>query len=611
MGAEGIHRPRLDDEDLLEGWKAIADHLNKTERTVQRWEKGKALPVRRLKAGSPEEQGRVFAYKKELDAWWKEVLSTSDASADLAPDPEIAPPEPADLSRVEKQLTRYRNERLSRRRLFVRIALAVATVLIVLGLLFIQNLRSGPSHARVTLAVRPLKNLGSDSSWEFVAAGLTEEMVTRLGQLHPQQMGVVPLTPEYATAPPERLAKDINADYILEGSVRKIDDRVAITAQLVQVTNQSVVWGQSYERDVKDLLRVQDEVADAITGEVLKNLPHASPPAREVNRQAYLAYLEGRYFWNKRTTESLNRALALFQKSIAIDPSYAPSYAGLASCYALLGSAPYTALSPTLAFPQAESAARKALELDSTLAEAHVSLGYSEMVYEWNLPEARKEFALALQLHPDYATGHQFYAYYLTAIGDLNAAITERKRALDLDPVNPLLSSALGEAFYQNREFDRAIQQNSRSLELDPRNAIALVNIGRAYEMKGMHPQARNAFGKVLAVAPDDPAILALVGHEYALSGDKQKALQTISHLQQLAAHTYVPAIYVALVYTGLHDLDHAFEWLDKATQERCEYLIYLPSEPLADPLRNDPRFSQLMKHLGLKPMNLARLSSN
>jgi TolB-like protein/Flp pilus assembly protein TadD len=611
MGVEGIHRPGLDDEELLEGWKAIADHLNKTERTVQRWEKGKALPVRRLKAGSPDEQGRVFAYKKELDAWWKEVLSAPDAGADLALDQESPPPQPADLSPVEKQLTRYRDERLTRRRLFVWIALALATVLIVLGLWFMSNLRSGPSRVRITLAVRPFKNLGSDSSWEFVAAGLTEEMVTRLGQLHPQQMGVVPLSLGYATAPLERLAIDIHADYVLEGSVRKIGDRTAITAQLLQVKNQSVVWAQSYERDVKDLLRVQDEVADAITGEVLNNLPHSSPPAREVNRQAYLSYLEGRYFWNKRTTESLNRALALFQQSIAIDPSYAPSYAGLADCYELLGSAPYTALAPTLAFPQAEAAARKALELDSTLAGAHLSLGYSEMVYEWNLPEARKEFALALQLHPDYATGHQFYAYYLTAIGDLNAAITERQRALELDPVNPLLSSALGEAFYQNRQFDRAIEQNSRSLQLDPSYAIALVNIGRAYEMKGMHPRARDAFQKVLAVVPDDPAILALMGHDYAVSGDKQKALQTISHLQQLAARTYVPTIYVALVYTGLHDLDHAFEWLDKAAKERCEYLIYLPSEPLADPLRSDPRFPQLLKHLGLKPMNLARLSSN
>jgi TolB-like protein/Tfp pilus assembly protein PilF len=609
MVAGDMQQPGLDEEDLLEGWKAIADHLNKTERTVQRWEKSKALPVRRLKAGSPEEQGRVFAYKTELDAWWNEMLARPDVNVDPLSDAEVLPAKPIVFTDLQDQHTPSPKPRPTYREILLWLALLVAIVLFA-RLLVLRNLGTAP-RPRVTLAVRPFKTLGDDSSWQFVAAGLTEEMVTRLGQRHPQQMGVVRLTPGYADAPPERLAKDISADYIFEGSVRKIGDRVAITAQLIQVANQSVVWAQSYERDVKDLLRVQDEVADAITGELLKNLPHASPPAREVNRQAYLAYLEGRYFWNKRTTESLTRALALFQQSVAIDPSYAPSYAGLADCYELLGSAPYTTLAPTLAFPQAEAAAKKALELDSTLAEAHVSLGYSEMVYEWNLPEARKEFALALQLQPDYATGHQFYAYYLTAIGDLNAAITERKRALELDPVNPLLSSALGEAFYQNREFDRAIQQNSRSLELDPSYAVALVNIGRAYEMKGMHLQARGAFGKVLAVAPDDPAILALVGHEYALSGDKQKALQTISRLQQLSAHTYVPTIYVALVYTGLHDLNHAFEWLDKASKERCEYLVYLPSEPLADPLRNDPRFPQLLKQLGLKPMTVARLSSN
>jgi TolB-like protein/Flp pilus assembly protein TadD len=609
MVAGDMQQPGLDEEGLLEGWKAIADHLNKTERTVQRWEKNKSLPVRRLKAGSPEEQGRVFAYKTELDAWWKEMLTRPDVIVDLPPDPEVLPLKPTTSTHPQNRPTPSPKPRPTRNELILWLALAVAVILVT-RLLTLRNLGS-TSRPRVTLAVRPFKNLGDDSSSQFVAAGLTEEMVTRLGQRHPQQMGVVRLTPGYADAPPERLAKDINANYILEGSVRKIGDRAAIAAQLIQVTNQSVVWAQSYERDVKDLLRVQDEVVDAITGEVLKNLPHTSPPAREVNRQAYIAYLEGRYFWNKRTTESLTHALALFQQSIAIDPTYAPSYAGLADCYELLGSAPYTALAPTLAFPQAEAAAKKALELDTTLAEAHVSLGYSEMVYEWNLPEARKEFALALQLQPDYATGHQFYAYYLTAIGDLKAAIIERKRALELDPVNPLLSSALGEAFYQNREFDRAIQQNSRSLQLDPSYAIALVNIGRAYEMKGMHLQARSAFGKVLAIAPDDPAILALVGHEYALSGDKQKALQTISHLQQLSAHSYVPTIYVALVYTGLHDLDHAFEWLDKASKERCEYLVYLPSEPLADPLRNDPRFPQLLKQLGLKPTTLARLTSS
>jgi len=612
MSTEGVQQPGLEDEDLLEGWKAIADHLNKTERTVQRWEKAKALPVRRLKSGSSEDQGRVFAYKTELDAWWQEMLTRPD---ELTPEPDRPPGHSPQLGPLPEPLPTRPWHSSS-----FWVAITLAVILGVVTLLRMpdpaQNLRPQPSRSRVTLAVRQFRNLNDTSSndtssQDFVAAGLTEEMVTHLGQLHPQQMSVIRLTPGYAAATLDRLAKDIRADYVLEGSIRQIANRMTISAQLVQVSSQTVVWGHSYERDVKELLRVQEEVAAAITGEVLNNLPHTAPAAREVNREAYLAYLEGRYFWNKRTTESLTRALDLFQHSVTIDPTYAPSYAGLADCYELLGSAPYTALPPNQAFPKAETAAKKALELDSTLAEAHVSLGYSKLVYEWNLSEAEKELARALQLRPDYATGHQFYAYYLTAIGELNAAITERKRALELDPVNPLLSSALGEAFYQNREFDRAIQQNSRSLELDPSYAIALVNIGRAYEMKGMHPQARNAFQKVLAVAPDDPAILALMGHEYALSGDQQKAQQTISRLQQLSAHTYVPTIYVALVYIGLHDLDHAFEWLDKASKERCEYLVYLPSEPLADPLRNDPRFPQLLKQLGLKPMTVARLTSN
>jgi len=603
MSTEGVQQPGLEDEDLLEGWKAIADHLNKTERTVQRWEKAKALPVRRLKSGSSEDQGRVFAYKTELDAWWQEMLTRPD---ELTPEPDRPPdhsPQPAPPPARPWHSSSF------------WVAIALAVILGVVTLLRMpdpaQNLRPQPSRSRVTLAVRQFRNLNDPSSHDtssqdFVAAGLTEEMVTHLGQLHPQQMSVIRLTPGYAAATLDRLAKDIRADYVLEGSIRQIANRMTISAQLVQVSSQTVVWGHSYERDVKELLRVQEEVAAAITGEVLNNLPHTAPAAREVNREAYLAYLEGRYFWNKRTTESLTRALDLFQHSVTIDPTYAPSYAGLADCYELLGSAPYTALPPNQAFPKAETAAKKALELDSTLAEAHVSLGYSKLVYEWNLSEAEKELARALQLRPDYATGHQFYAYYLTAIGNLGAAIAERKRALELDPVNPLLTSALGEAFYQNREFDRTIEQNSKSLQLDPSYAIALVNIGRAYEMKGMHPQARDAFEKVLAFAPDDPAVLALIGHEYALSGEKAKAAGTISKLQQLSTHKYVPAIYVALVYTGLHDLDHSFAWLDKAFNERSEYLVYLPTEPLADPLRGDPRFSQLLQRLGLKKIATA-----
>jgi len=589
------------DVALLEGWKAIADHLGKTERTVQRWEKTRNLPIRRLKSGSPDDQSRVFAYRHELDLWWQDQLARTDPSTNgdddshLTPIPPPEPPKPA----TENP---HRDKPSPSFSFWVAAALGV--VLLVIGiraLLHKISNKSQAASAKITLAVRPFKNLNGDPAEDFVGAGFTEEMVSRLGQLHPQAMAVVRLSPIYANATLDRLAKDLSADYVLEGSIRHVGDQVAIGAQLVQVNSQAVAWGQTFDRDIKDLLRVQVEVTDAIVAEVLNKLPHDSPVPREVNRKAYLDYLEGRYYWNRRTSESLTRALTLFQQSISEDPTYAPPYSGLADCYELLGSAPYTTMPPSQAFPKAEQAARKALALDESLAEAHVSLGYSEMVYEWNLPEAQKQFTRALELRPDYATGHQFYAYYLTVIGELDAAIAERKRALELAPVNPVLASALGEAYYQTRQFDQAIEQNSKALEWDPGNAINLVNIGRAFELKGMHQEARNAFGKILSVAPENPAVLALLGHEYAVSGERDKAKAIIVQLKQISTRTYVPSVYIALVYTGLHDSDNAFAWLEKAYAERCEYLVYLSTEPLADPLRGDPRFPKLLQRLGLK----------
>lgn len=602
MGSEGLQpRPELDPRrppDLLEGWKAVAEHLGKTERTVQRWEKSKGLPVRRLKAESPEDQPRVYAYRSELDAWWNQqtgledeaktdpltlVSGSTEAQAALGPD--------TGPGKLQKKLRR----------------LAVFAVPFLLGVLVAGSLiwplirdRFWPAKARVVLAVRPFKNLSGDPAQDFIAAGLTEEMVSRLGELHPQKMVVIRLTPVYAGAAPGRLGKDLRADYVLEGSVRRANDQIAITAQLLQVYSQAVVWGQSYSRDVTDLLRIQNEVAGAIAGEVLTKLPHDASSARQVNRDAYLLYLEGRYFWNRRTGESLRHAVTLFEQSIQIDPTYAPPYAGLADCYALLGSAPYTVLRPDEAFPKAEAAARRALKLDDTLAEAHVSLGYSYLVFERNFPQAESEFLKAIQLRPGYATAHQFYGYYLTVMGRVDDAIVERKKAVDLDPVNPLMTSALGEAYYHARKFDLTVAENSKSLELDPSYAVALVNIGRAYQQKGMHREAQETFQKILALSPDSGAVLALLGHEYGVSGNRPEAERILARLRELSTRRYVPAVYMALVYTGMGDKSQAFEWLEKAYAERCEYLVYLPTEPLADPLRGDPRFKRLLDQLGL-----------
>jgi TolB-like protein/Flp pilus assembly protein TadD len=623
--------------DRLDSWKEIAAYLNKEVRTVQRWEKSLGLPVRRIAQGK---QGTVFAYKLDLDAWWQEsqtkleneddppghgpisrsnvsgssvagskvdeanaagssVPSSSIARSNVVMLPSAAgrpeKDEPGNIAIVDGQPDLVR--RLTVLCLLIIVAAGVASVA---ARFWLQTPGGGP-RAKMVLAVRPFKNMSGDPGQDFVADGLTEEMITRLGQLHPEEMGVIRLSPAYASSTFDRIAKEVHANYVLEGGVRQSGKRVAITAQLIQVSDQTQVWGESYERDLQDVLSIQAEVASAIAGGVLNKLPHAHPLVRQVNREAYLAYLEGRYFWNKRTEEGFSKAITLFKRSIEIDPTYAPPYAGLADCYELLGSAPYSTLAPKEAFPQAEAAARKALELDPTLAEAHVPLGYSELVYEWNLPEARKEFDKALQLRPGYATAHQFYGYYLTAMGKLDEAIVERKKAVDLDPISPLLNSALAEAYYHARRFDVTIDESHKALELDPGYAIALVNIGRAYEQMGMHQQARDAFQTILAFAPNSPAILALMGHEYAVSGDMAHANQILARLTALSSKKYVPAVYFALVYIGLGRKDDAFRWLDKAYGERCEYLVYLSSEPLADPLRADPRFSGLLSRIGLR----------
>ncbi len=591
MAEERPSHPEVEESprgSRLETWGEIAAYLGREIRTVQRWEKSMGLPIRRLGSGT-DKQSRVYAFRHELDAWWQEheILGTaSDSSEDVsaAESATAVAPSPDPTATIQEDGTRAR-------RAVQWLMLVVGTVLLTIT---IPKLVDHFWPPRIVLAVQPFQNLGSKED-DFIAAGLTEEMITRLAQLHPNRMSVLPL------GVVSRNGASIHSTYILRGTIRRYESQVAVTAQLIQSSNQSVAWGNSYERDVKDLLRVQAEVADAIASEVLSKLPHTTAPAREVNREAYLAYLEGRYFWSRRTAEDIQKATALFAKSIRVDPTYAPAYAGLADCYELSASAPYTAVPPKEAFPKAEATARRALELDPSLAEAYVSLGYAELAYEWNAAAADREFRRALQLRPNYATAHQFYAYSLTAMGKLSEAIAERKKAVELDPINPLMASALGEAYYQARQFDQTIAQNQRALELDPTYAIALVNIGRAYQQKGMHPQAQAAFQKILSVVPHDPAVLALLGHEYAVSGRRADAQQIAAQLKNISTRRYVPALYFALISTGLGDKDDAFRWMDVAAEERAEYLVYLGSEPLADPLRSDPRFADLISRVGIQ----------
>ena len=586
--------------DRLDSWKEIAAYLKRDVRTVQRWEKAEKLPVRRH---LHEKQGSVYGFKSEIDAWSQgrqfpdEESNTEDGEYSVeieerlpdAPHLELEPSPRSRLSRL-----------LSDKLMWSVVILGVGAVGAVGAHLL------WPPHQNVVLAVLPFKNLGGIDE-EALVDGFTTETKTRLEQVQPEKMGVQLLTKKYAELPVDQVAAEFNSAYVLQGTAEIVAQKVAISARLSRVGTRSIksVWNDQYQGDLKDIQRIQMQVSAAIAKAVLSEIPDARP-AEQVNPEAYEAYQWGTFFLNKRTTRDLLKALDYFQKAIQVDPNYAPAYAGLASSYSLLGSAPYTQLPPKESYSKAEAAAQKALELDESLAEAHLCLGYSLLVYERNYDKARQEFERAIHLRPGFATAHDYYAYYLTAMGEMGRAIAERETARKLDPISPLLTTALGEAYYQNRQFDLAIQTAEKALELDPTYPVSMINLARAFEQAGMHKQALEIYQKMVKFAPEDPGVLSLMAHEYAVSGDSAAARKIEAQLEKMRGQRYVAALYIALIWTGLDDKDRAFQWLDQAYEEDCEYLVYLPTEPMADPLRSDLRFAHLLQRLGLADKHLS-----
>jgi eukaryotic-like serine/threonine-protein kinase len=477
--------------------------------------------------------------------------------------------------------------------------IAAAIFVVIVASVVIPRVSEFLWPSRTVLAIQPFKTLGGDLDSRRLAEIVREEVFTRLSEVHPLKLGVVELTTADSELSFEQVCESHEPTYILAGAVHRDGNQLAITDQLVSCKDQTGMLGDRHAMNPDGA--GTGAVVDNIVQKILAALPKDIQTAYQVNPKAYEAYLHGRFEWNLRTTQSLMQAISYFQEAIAYDASYAPSYAGLADCYALLGSAPNTALPPNEAFPKAKANALKALALDKDLAEAHVSLGYSALVYDWNYPEAEKEFRKAIELRPDYATAHQYYAYYLTTMGDIDQAIGERQRAVSIEPRSPVLNAALGEAYYEAHRFSDSIGWYQAALSIDPHYGLAIIQVGRNYEQMGMYPQAQQAYQSILAFAPHDPALLALLGHVYAVSGKTEAARDIISQLQQMSGSKYVPSLYVALIYIGLVEKDQAFAWLDKAYGERCDFLVYLPTDPMADPLRSDPRFAALLGRLGLK----------
>jgi TolB-like protein/DNA-binding winged helix-turn-helix (wHTH) protein/Tfp pilus assembly protein PilF len=473
--------------------------------------------------------------------------------------------------------------------------------------------RQGPttrSGGRLTLAVLPFDNLSGDAEQEYLSDGLTEEMITQLGRLEPDRLRVLARssTWKYKRADRDigRLRRELGADYVLEGSLRRAGERVRVSAQLVQVDDQSQVWAETYERDLGDALILQREVAEAVARTIAVTLTpdaHARlARARPVRSEAYQDYLRGRFFWNRRTEATLKQALGYFQKAIAADPGYAPAYSGLADSYLSLGASSIVGgLPPRQAMPEAKAAALKALQIDGALAEAHTSLAMVHLLYDWDLAACEKEFRRAIELDPNYTAAHHWYSHCLLPLGRIEESLAESERALELEPLQLTVGIHLGWHYLYARQYDQAIDQFRKTLELDPAFPNAQRYAAWGYLQKGMHPEAIAALRAALNSVGRNPQIEGELGHVLAVAGRRAEALAILEGLGDLSATRYVSPYSVALVHAGLGDRDQALAWLDKAYAERSDYMPYLKLEPMLDGLRSDHRFVALVGRVGLR----------
>jgi tetratricopeptide (TPR) repeat protein len=388
---------------------------------------------------------------------------------------------------------------------------------------------------------------------------------------------------------------------LLTGRLLQLDDRLVIRAELIDAANGWQLWGAQYNREPKDILALQQEMAQEISRNLSLKLTGAErrqlAKSHTENTEAYRFYLKGRYYLNKRLTETLRTAIEQFQQAIDADTDYALAYVGLADCYSLLSL--YSALTPKEAFPKAKAAALKALEIDDTLAEAYTSLGVIKVFYEWDWAGAEREFERALALNPGYADVHQRYGLYLVAMGRFREAAEEFKCAQELDPLSLITITMAGYPFYYGREYDRAVKQFRKALEMDPNFSMAHFRLALAYEQKGLYEKAIAEL-ETSKTLSDDRDVIAALSHVYALMGRREKAESALAELQDRASQTYVSSYNLAAIYTALGEKDLALEWLERACDERSYWLIYLGVDPLLDGLRDDIRFTNLMRRMGL-----------
>jgi TolB-like protein len=545
--------PGGDPTERLDSWKEIAAFLRRDVRTVQRWEKKESLPVHRH---LHDKLGSIYAYRNELTEWF----NTRHQAAGVT---------------VDKQ-----------------------------------------EAEKIKLAVLPFGNLSGAQEDNYFSDGLTEEMITQITRLQVPQLAVIArTTAEHYDSSSKSLAqmqKELGVSCVLEGKVRRGGNHVRITAQLIQLKDSTQVWAETYERDLSDVLSVQAEIAEAIARAInlalnLSERSRLSDLQREkanVQPAAYDAYLKARFSLHQMTPSAIGKSIEDFERSIQADPNYAPAHAGLASAYALLAIAPFDFLPPHEAMPKAEKAARKALELDSSFAEAHTALALVNHHYHWKWKEAEAGYLQAIELNPDHGDTHLWYSWMLLALGRSDAAFDEIEQTMSIvqetDPHRLVtVHTTRAAAYYFAREYQRAVDECQKAEQLDPKYFMLHFIAGRSYMRLKKHSEAIAHLQQARATG-EMPLMDAALGLAYSLDGKIAETMRLAEEFKAAAKKRYIPPTYFGMLFAGMGDRDKAMTWLEKAYQERADGLTWLNVEPMLDDVRSDPRFQELIRKIGL-----------
>jgi adenylate cyclase len=460
----------------------------------------------------------------------------------------------------------------------------------------------GPSHR---LAVLPLANISSGARDEYFVDGLTEELISTLSTIHGLRVIARTSAMHYKGTDKTiaQVANELAVGAVVEGSVRKSGRKLRIAVRLVDAATQEDLWSETYDRELKDVFAIQREIAQRIRRALRLRLARREGQGPKVGstavESAHDLYLQGRAQWNLRTEAGLRQATRLFEAAIERDRTFALAWCGVADAWAQLGWLEFSA--PSVAFPKAREAAERALAIDDRLAEAHASLGFVRFLYDRDWGAAEAELRRAIALNPGLPTGHQFYADYLKAMGRFPEALAEMRAALELDPVSLAVNTGLGHVLYLARDYDSAIEQYGKALRLDPTFGPAHLWFGRPYLQKGEYSKALAEIRLAVDSSGGSTISRAVLAHALASAGKKAEADEILAELLERARAEYLPSYWIALVFTGLGDVDQAMAWLERAYEERSSWLVWIKVEPRFDGLRSDPRFASLLRRMRLE----------